>query len=153
MVIDGGGWTRVAFSFDAAANSSTVPNDFMVNSYRRDLMGMSGAYAASMNPEKFSKLLNTTDAMLSAPSFAGSLFIENGLGIWQYDTVKCTGTLRHTSRTAGCAGQSTNDHYDSADMYNISINGNEGIVPSWNNSGNELCYPGQGSCAFEFYLR
>lgn len=155
MTTSGGGWTRVAFT-NGAVTAATVPNDFLVNSYRRDLIGIATLTdnAASLNAEKFSRLVGTTDAMLKAPAYAGSPFVDTGFGTWNYDSTKCTGTLLHTSRTAGCAGQNANDNYNSSDMYNISFDGGlNGIVPVYNNAGSELCYTGKGDCNFEFYLR
>lgn len=155
MVTSGGGWTRVAYNA-GLADATTVPNDFFANLYRRDLIGLNGVSnsAASLNPEQFSKLVGTTDAMLSAAAYAGSPFIETGFGVWNYDVAKCAGTLRHTSRTAGCAGQDANDNFSTNDMFNVAVNsGNEALVPYHRNAGNELCYNGKGSCSFEFYLR
>lgn len=93
--------------------------------------------------------------MFVSTAYAGSPFIETGFGVWNYDVAKCAGTLRHTSRTAGCAGQNANDNFSSADMLNVAVNaGNEGIVPNYrNNGGGEVCYVGKGNCNFEFYLR
>lgn len=156
MVTSGGGWTRVAVN-NGAVTAVTMPDDFFANTYRRDLIGNATITnnAASINPEQFSKLVGTTDAMLVAAAYAGSPFVETGLGIWTYDVAKCAGTLRHTSRTAGCAGQNANDNWDTADMFNVAINsGNEGIVPRYRNAGGgEVCYTGKGNCTFEFYLR
>lgn len=154
MTTDGGGWTRVAHS-SGTANSTTVPDDFMVNQYRtQDLSFFVPNNAASLNSEWFSRLVGTTDAMLKAPSYQAAPFIDNGMGKWEYDNARCAGTLLHTSRTAGCGGQNANDNYDSADRFNIGVfGGQEGIVPNWNNTGNELCYSGKGSCTFEFFLR
>jgi hypothetical protein len=156
MVTSGGGWTRVAFN-NGVANAVTVPNDFFANTYQRGLIGLLVAptdFAASINPEQFSKLVGTTDAMLVSASYAGSPFIETAFGVWNYDVAKCTGTLRHTSRTAGCAGQVGNDNYDGADMLNVAFNtGTEEIAPYYRNNAGELCYNGKGSCSFEFYLR
>lgn len=155
MTTDGGGWTRVAYS-NGTVTSATVPDDFLVNKYRYDLLGLTGVVnnAASINTEWFSKVVGTTDAMLKASVYPGSPFIDNGLGTWNYDTPRCSGTLLHTSRTAGCSGPGANDNYDSHDMFNIAINGgSEGIVPYHNNMGNELCHNGKGDCSFEFFLR
>lgn len=94
--------------------------------------------------------------MLKASVFAGSPFIDNGMGEWHYDSPKCSGVLLHTSRTAGCAGQGVNDSYTANDRFNIAIsNGTKGIVPAHNNlsESNDLCYPGGGDCSFEFFLR
>lgn len=155
MVTSGGGWTRVAYN-SGTADATTVPNDFFANLYRRDLIGITAIAntAASLNPEQFSKLVGTTDAMLVAAAYAGSPFVETAFGVWDYDVAKCAGALRHTSRTAGCAGQAANDNFSAEDSLNIAINaGSEGIVPYYRNLGNELCYSGKGSCSFEFYLR
>lgn len=154
MTTSGGGWTRVAHT-NGAVSSTTVPDDFFVNTYRNaDLSLNVPNNAASINTEWFSRLVGTNDAMLKAPSYQAAPFIDVGLGRWEYDTARCAGTLVHTSRTAGCAGQNANDNYDSADRFNIGVfGGQEGIVPNWNNTGNELCYSGKGDCSFEFYLR
>ncbi len=148
-------WTRVAYT-NGTVTSTTVPNDFFANTYRKDIIGVTSVTndASSINPERFSRLVGTTDAMLKAPSYPSSPFVDTGFGTWNYDVAKCTGTLLHTSRTAGCAGQNGNDNYDSADMFNISMNGGlNAIVPYYNNAGNELCYSGYGDCNLEFYLR
>ena len=155
MTTSGGGWTRVAYSV-GAVDATTVPNDFMVNTYRKDIIGVTTAAnnASSINSEHFSRLVGTTDAMFKSASYVGSPIVDTGFGTWNYDTAKCTGTLLHTSRTAGCAGQSGNDNYNGADMFNIAFDGGaNAIVPNWNNTGNELCYSGKGDCSFEFYLR
>jgi len=156
MTTDGGGWTRVAYS-QGTVTSETVPNDFMVQTLRKHFLGLTTVSntAASINVEWFSRVVGTSDAMLKAPVYTGSPFIDNGLGEWNYDVARCTGVLRHTSRTAGCTGQNANDNYNHADMFNIAFNGgNEAIVPYYNNnSGGELCYSGKGDCSFEFFLR
>lgn len=155
MVTSGGGWTRVAYT-TGTVSAVTVPNDFFANTYRKDLIGLTTVTndASSINPERFSRLVGTTDAMLVAPAYPSSPFVDTGFGTWNYDATKCTGTLLHTSRIAGCTGQGGNDNYDGADMFNISFNaGTNAIVPHWNNSGNELCYNGYGDCSLEFYLR
>lgn len=156
MVTSGGGWTRVAVN-NGTVTAATMPDDFFANTYKRDLIGNATITnnAASINPEQFSKLVGTTDAMFVSAAYAGSPFIETGFGVWNYDVAKCAGTLRHTSRTAGCAGQNANDNWDTADMFNVAINsGNEGIVPRYRNQGGgEICYSGKGNCNFEFYLR
>lgn len=152
MVTDGGGWTRVAYTQDAAARA-LVTADFFVSEVefgKIGLMGIAGS-AASINPEWFSKLVGTTDAMLYSPAYSAAPYIDKGFGTWDYDTPKCTGNLRHTGRNAGCPGPGANDNYDTADRFNISVNnGAEGIVPNY---GPELCYSGKGNCAFSFYLR
>jgi len=155
MTTSGGGWTRVAYN-NGVSSAATVPNDFFANTYRKEYIGLTTIVnnASSINAEWFSKVVGTTDGMLKAAAYPASPFIETGFGVWNYDTTKCAGTLFHTSRTAGCAGQSANDNYNTADALNVSFNaGAEGIVPAWANSGNELCYSGKGSCNFEFYLR
>jgi hypothetical protein len=108
--------------------------------------------AASVNPELFSNILNTTSAMLKSLSYSSNPLIENSFGKWSYDTPKCSGTLNHTGRYSGCAGQEANDNYNSVDRFNIAI-GNVGIVPYYLNNGYELCYSGHGWCDFEFYLK
>ncbi|WP_408098952.1 fibrinogen-like YCDxxxxGGGW domain-containing protein [Peredibacter sp. HCB2-198] len=154
MTTSGGGWTRVAYS-NGIVTATTVPDDFMVNKYLPANINQTVANSASsINSEWFSRLVGTTDAMLKAPAYGGSPYIDVGLGLWEYDNARCTGTLLHTSRTAGCAGQGGNDNYSTADMFNIAFEGGaQAIVPNWNNTGNELCYSGKGDCSFEFFLR
>lgn len=155
MTTSGGGWTRVAFS-NGTVTAATVPNDFFANTYNRHYLGLSGITnnAASLNPEWFSKVVGTTDAMLVAPAYTNSPYIDVGMGLWNYDVARCSGTLLHTSRTAGCTGQSGNDHYSTADMLNIAFDGGaNSLVPNYNNGGAELCYNGKGDCSFDFYLR
>ncbi len=149
MTIDGGGWTRVSFNY-GPYNSTKIPADFLVKEYRRDFIGLNGLgdFGASLNAEKFSKLVGTSGAMLMAPSYGGSPYIDNSTGIWQYDTPRCSGTLLHTERAAGCLGQNAHD------QFNIAFEGGAGaIVPNYPNYSGELCYPGNGSCNWEFYLR
>lgn len=150
MTTDGGGWTLVVRS----NGISNLEDSIMVNTFSDNLIPERtlANSRASIDPELFSRSVGTNDAMFISPSYnAGAPIIENGNGVWDYDYTDCTGNLRHTSRTAGCSGQSANDNYDSADAFNIAINsGNEGIVPSY---GTELCYSGKGACTFEFYLR
>jgi hypothetical protein len=155
MTTSGGGWTRVAYS-NGVVTPTTVPNDFFANTYKKALIGLTTITndASSINPERFSRLIGTTDAMLKAPAYPGSPYIESGFGTWNYDVTKCSGTLFHSSRTAGCAGQGANDNYDTSDMFNVAFNGgNWALVPYYNNSGNELCYSGYGDCNIEFFLR
>ncbi|MEK2646827.1 fibrinogen-like YCDxxxxGGGW domain-containing protein [Bdellovibrio sp. BCCA] len=155
MVVDGGGWTLVAWNYGntsatgmAATFLTTPVNPSNIHRHAE----FSGGGLASINVESFSSLVNSTDAMLIAPAYTGSPFIDNGLGQWNYNSTRCAGTLRHTSRTAGCAGQTANDNYNSSDQFNISVNsGNEGIVPGY--IATELCYSGKGWCNFGFYLR
>lgn len=152
MTTSGGGWTLVAYSNGAV--TATTPNDFFVNTYN---LAQSGKHAlnqqASINAEAFSIAVNTTDAMFVSPSYnGGAPIIDLAGGNWNYNNTKCTGNLRHTSRTAGCVGQTANDHYDSSDALNIAFNsGNEGIVPAY--KATEVCYSGKGSCNFKFFLR
>src|SRR5690606_2074889 len=82
MTTDGGGWTRVAYSQDAAARVHVTP-DFFVSQVRFGDIGLNGvaATAASINPEKFSKLVGTSDAMLIAPAYSATPYIDNGLGL------------------------------------------------------------------------
>lgn len=154
MTTSGGGWTRVAYS-NGVVTAATVPDDFMVNKYLPATINQTVVNSASsLNTEWFSRLVGTTDAMLKAPAYAGSPYIDVGLGQWEYDNARCAGTLLHTSRTAGCAGQGGNDNFNGADMFNIAFeSGAQAIVPNWNNTGNELCYSGKGDCSFEFFLR
>ncbi|WP_374000227.1 fibrinogen-like YCDxxxxGGGW domain-containing protein [Bdellovibrio bacteriovorus] len=152
MTTSGGGWTLVAYS-NGSVTAST-PNDFFVNTYN---LALSGRHIlnqqSSINAEAFSIAVNTTDAMFVSPSYnSGAPIIDLAGGNWNYNTTKCTGNLRHTSRTAGCAGQTANDHFDSSDALNIAFNsGNEGIVPAY--KATEVCYSGKGSCNFKFFLR
>jgi hypothetical protein len=155
MTTSGGGWTRVAYS-NGSVTTVNVPQDFFVSTVNKSFIGRVGvAYmAASINTEWFSRLIGTTDAMFKAPSYAGSPFIDVGMGEWNYDVPRCTGTLLHTARTSGCPGPGGNDNYDTYDRFNLSFNnGLNAIVPNYFNSGNELCYSGRGNCAFEFFLR
>lgn len=155
MVTDGGGWTRVAYSW-GGVTLAQVPIDFLATKLNSDLVGlpMVGGKAGSLNPEWFSRALNTTDAMLVAPGYPSSPYIENGLGKWDYDYAKCSGTLKRSSRTAGCPGQAANDEYSTNDAFNIAVeSGFHAIVPGYKTYGGELCYPSLGDCQFEFYLR
>ncbi len=153
MTTDGGGWTLVAFSNGTA--TATLANSFFEAGYNagavyaKDLAN----YSASLDPEAFSLAVGSTDAMFISPSYnGGAAYIENGFGLWNYDETKCTGVLRHTSRTAGCSGQNANDNWDGADAFNIAVeSGNEGIVPAY--KATEVCYNGKGSCSFKFFLR
>lgn len=158
MTTNGGGWTLVAYSNSATA-SAALPVNFMVTTYTP--AGHVGEKflpntAASLNSEQFSLDNGTTDAMFISSSYnGGAPIIDLNMGPWDYNVRKCTGNLRHTSRTEGCAGQGTgqgaNDNFDTADKFNLAIdNGNQGLVPNY---GPELCYSGKGDCSFEFYLR
>lgn len=153
MTTSGGGWTLVAYSNGAV--TGTTPNDFFVNTYGLTNAGKHTlVQQASINAEAFSIAVNTTDAMFVSPSYnGGAPIIDLAGGNWDYNTAKCTGNLRHTSRTAGCSGQTANDHYNSSDAFNIAFNsGNEGIVPAY--KATEVCYSGKGNaCSFKFYLR
>ncbi|UOF01337.1 fibrinogen-like YCDxxxxGGGW domain-containing protein [Bdellovibrio reynosensis] len=154
MTTSGGGWTLVAYS--NGSTTGTTPNDFFVNTYSQATIGrhLSGTAQASINPESFSITVNTTDAMFISPSYnGGAAYIDLAGGNWNYNNTKCTGVLRHTSRTAGCAGQNANDGYNGADAFNIAVEaGMEGIVPSY--KATEVCYSGKGNaCSFKFYLR
>lgn len=154
MTTSGGGWTLVAYSNGAATGST--PNDFMVNAYNIAQVGRHSVpgQQASLDPEAFSIALNTTDAMFVSPEYnSGAALIDLAGGNWNYNNTKCAGTLRHTSRTAGCAGQTANDDHVNADAYNIAFfSGNEGIVPAY--KATEVCYNGKGNaCSFKFFLR
>ncbi|WP_413568288.1 fibrinogen-like YCDxxxxGGGW domain-containing protein [Bdellovibrio sp. HCB117] len=153
MTTSGGGWTLVAHS-NGTVTAST-PNDFMVNTYSLASVAKPAAAntQASLNPEQFSTLVNTTDAMFISPQYnSGAAIIDLAGGNWNYNSTKCAGNLRHTSRTAGCAGQNANDNYNSSDAFNIAFfSGNEGIVPAY--KATEVCYSGKGSCTFKFFLR
>lgn len=155
---DGGGWTLVAYNRGSSAINSTtgVDRNLFVSIRNSGTFGVVPASlpantVGSLNIEAYSIKNNTTDARLVAPAYAGSPFMDKGFGTWNYNTVKCSGNLLHTARTAGCS-QNANDNYNSADMLNIAM-GNEGIVPYYRESGQELCYSGKGWCSFEFYLR
>lgn len=157
MTISGGGWTRVAWSA-GTVNSTAVPNNFFVSTVYKQNIGRTDLTntAASINSEWFSRVVGTTDAMLIAPAYAGSPFLDVGMGEWNYDVARCSGTLLHTSRTAGCSGQGANDNYSTNDSFNIAfLGGGSGIVPYHKNltAGNDLCYSGKGDCSFGFYLR
>ncbi|CAE80376.1 fibrinogen-like YCDxxxxGGGW domain-containing protein [Bdellovibrio bacteriovorus] len=154
MTTSGGGWTLVAYSNGTVTGAT--PNDFFVNTYNLAAAGkhIMATQQASVNPEAFSIAVNTTDAMFISPSYnSGAPIIDLAGGNWNYNNTKCTGNLRHTSRTAGCAGQNANDNYNSSDAFNIAFNsGNEGIVPTY--KATEVCYSGKGNaCNFKFYLR
>ncbi len=154
MTTSGGGWTLVAYSNGTA--TATTPNDFFVNSYNAAQAPNHTIpnQQASINAEAFSIAVNSTDAMFVSPSYnAGAPIIDLAGGNWNYNNTKCAGNLRHTSRTAGCAGQNANDGYNGADAFNIAVNsGNEGIVPA--HKAIEICYSGKGNaCSFKFYLR
>lgn len=151
MTTSGGGWTLVAFSNGTA--TANTPVTFFVSAVNRSYISESNRanYQASLNPELFSLNVGTTDAMFISPSYnSGVPIIDTGFGPWDYNKTKCSGTLFHTSRTAGCTGQNANDHFSTSDAFNVSFfSGNEGIVPSYT----ETCYSGKGSCNFQFYLR
>ena len=133
---------------------STAPADFFVNSYSTGLVHdhTRASTRSSINPEAFSLAVGTTDAMFISPSYnSGAPIIDLNFGQWDYNMTKCSGTLFHTSRTAGCAGQNANDNWDTADKFNLTFfSGNEGVVPNY---GTELCYSGKGACSFKFFLR
>lgn len=151
MTTNGGGWTLVAYKKGAAA----ISTDFFATTYIPAAV-ISGERknntAVSINPELFSFENGTTDAMFISPSYnGGAPIVDYNMGPWDYNVTKCSGNLRHTSRTAGCPGQNANDNWDGVDRFNLTvIDGHQGIVP---NHAPELCYSGKGSCSFEFYLR
>ena len=153
MDTNGGGWTLVAYSNGTA--TATIANDFMVNSYAVSYIYDHNRvdYSSSINPEEFSLAVGTEDAMFISPDYnGGAAYVDTGFGLWNYDVEKCTGVLRHTSRTAGCAGQNANDNYNSSDQFNIGLEGgNEGIVPAY--KATEVCYSGKGSFNFKFFSR
>lgn len=153
MTTNGGGWTLVAYSNGTA--TANTPNDFFVKDYNKGSMHRldTANFQASLNPEAFSLATGTTDAMFVSPSYnAGAPLIDLGGGQWDYNKTKCSGTLYHTSRTAGCTGQNANDNFDTSDAFNIAFfTGNEGIVPAY--KATEVCYSGKGSCSFKFFLR
>ncbi|MDD2917281.1 MAG: fibrinogen-like YCDxxxxGGGW domain-containing protein, partial [Candidatus Gracilibacteria bacterium] len=150
MTTDGGGWTLVAWN---KGKSYAIPKDFFVMEQNKSSIANKNLenQASSMNPELFSKTVNTNSAMLKSLVYSSTPIIENSMGNWDYDVTKCSGNLMHTSRTAGCI-QSANDNWNSSDRFNIAI-GNIGIVPYYLFGGHELCYSGKGWCDFEFYLR
>jgi hypothetical protein len=154
---NGGGWTLAAFN-NGVSGTGAIGQDFFVAVH--NAAGMNNISAAntasSLNLENISAVINSKDIMLVASAYGAAYnpLIETNIGQWNYNSAKCTGTFRHTSRTVGCSGQSANDNYDSSDRFNISFdNGNQGIVPYWLMSGNELCYSGKGWCTFQVYLR
>lgn len=153
MTTSGGGWTLVAYSNGTATGST--PNNFFVSAVNLPLIAEHTRtnYQASLNPELFSLNVGTTDAMFISPSYnSGAAIIDTNFGPWDYNKTKCSGTLYHTSRTAGCTGQNANDNFDTADAFNLSFfTGNEGIVPAY--KATEVCYSGKGSCSFKFFLR
>lgn len=152
METDGGGWTLVSYSNGTA--TSTLPATFFTsyNSPSSVHTHTEADTRGSINPEEFSLKVGTTDAMFISPSYnSGAPIIDNGFGPWDYNETKCSGTIRHTSRTAGCSGQNANDNFDGVDALNLAINsGNEGVVPAY---GPEKCYSGKGDCSFKFFLR
>ena len=155
MVTDGGGWTRVAWSY-GSVSTAQVPANFFATKVNPNVVGLplTAGYAGSINPEWFSKVVGTNEALLIAPAYPGSPFIDNSTGQWSYDTPRCSGVLRHSSRSAGCPGQNANDGYTAEDQLNIAVeNGNLGIVPGYKTMGVELCHAGLGDCHLEFYLR
>lgn len=155
---NGGGWTLVAYSSGAVGTGNLPANFFVaeVNKANMSFAHAPGTRSSSLNVEAMSAALKSNDAMLIAPAYSETPYIDLGIGRWNYDTTRCSGTLRRTSRTAGCAGQGANDNFDSADRFNIALgafSGSQAIVPNWLNQGNELCYSGKGWCTFFFYLR
>jgi hypothetical protein len=89
--------------------------------------------------------------MLKSLVYSLNPIIEKNIGNWHYDIPKCSWNLMHTWRSAGCI-QGANDNYDTADRFNIAI-WEQGIVPYWLDTGNELCYSWYWWCDFEFYLK
>ena len=98
MTTDGGGWTLTAWN---KGTSNMVPADFFVSEQNKtNAANKSMANtAASINPEAFSRVVNTTSAMLKSTAYNSTPIIENNFGRWDYDNVKCTGSLLHTSRS------------------------------------------------------
>lgn len=145
----------MAFSY-GGVSTTQVPLNFLVSKMSPGNVGLElqGSLPGSINVEWFSRALSTTDAMLYAPAYPGSPYIENGMGQWDYDSAKCSGTFVHSARTYGCPGQAANDEYNSNDAFNIGLHdGSQAIVPGYKTNGGELCYPGHGDCHFEFFLR
>lgn len=152
MSTAGGGWTLVTYS--RGVSPAVITKDIFVNPVNTAWLtdrSTAGRFA-SLGAEVFSKRVGSTDGMFVSSVYGGGApYIDLAMGPWNYDVVKCTGNLRHTSRTAGCPGQNANDNYNSADYLNLTVDGGMiGIVPSY---GPELCYSGLGNCNFEFYLR
>lgn len=152
MATAGGGWTLVTYS--RGVSSAAIAKDIFVNPVNTSWLTdrTTAGRFASLGAEVFSKRVGTTDGMfISSVYGGGNPYIDLSMGTWNYDVTKCTGNLRHTSRTAGCPGQNANDNYNSADYLNLTVDGGMiGIVPSY---GPEVCYSGFGNCNFEFYLR
>ena len=152
MNTDWGGWTLVAYN---KSNSSAVfDKDFMVKSVNSNKIYNKNTsnYLSSINPENFSTLVNTNDVMLISSSYSDSPIIDNWNWTWDYNSVDCSWSLWHTSRTAGCSWHPGNDNYSTADRFNIAIypSGPTAIVPYYST---ELCYSWRWNCDFEFYLR
>lgn len=150
-----GGWTLVAYN-TGNSGLANMPTSFFVSEINKTNMSNISLSnrSSSLNVEYMSSLLKSNDVMLISSPYSASPIVETGIGQWNYNTTKCSGTLRHTSRTAGCPGQNANDDFSGADRFNIGIsNGQVGIVPGWLNAGNELCYSGAGWCSFYFYIR
>lgn len=152
MTTAGGGWTLVTYS--RGVSPAAIAKDIFVNPVNTTWLTdrITAGRFASLGPEVFSKRVGSTDGMFISSVYGGGVpYIDLNMGAWDYNVVKCTGNLRHTSRTAGCPGQNANDNYNSADYLNLTVDGGMiGIVPSY---GPELCYSGLGNCNFEFYLR
>lgn len=88
MTTDGGGWTLVGWNkgvsnavgtgfFVTGSNLANVANKAMANS------------AASLGAEAFSRLANTSGAMLKSAAYSSTPIIDNSTGNWDYDTVRC----------------------------------------------------------------
>lgn len=155
MTTDGGGWTLVAWN-KGNSGLANMPEDFFVkevnvgNIANRTLTNTS----SSINVERLSKAVVSSDVMLMASAYSASPIIEKGQGVWSYDSPDCSGILGHTGRTAGCGNHQGNDNFDTNDKYNIAIYmGYTAIVPKHLNMGGELCWSNQGWCNFEFYVR
>lgn len=155
MSLHGGGWTLVSFN-NGNSGKASVPSNFfaaVVNKNGMENINQVGT-ASSLNLELISAQIQSKDIMFVAPAYGFNPLVELNAGQWSYNTTKCSGTFRHTSRTAGCSGQNANDNYNSSDSLNFAFNnGNEGIVPQYVNSNYELCYSGKGWCYFKIFFR
>ena len=99
MTTDGGGWTLTAWN---KGTSNMVPTDFFASEQNKTNAANKNMNntAASINPEVFSRAVNTTSAMLKSAGYSSTPIIENNFGPWDYNVTKCTGSLLHSSRTA-----------------------------------------------------
>jgi hypothetical protein len=155
MTTDGGGWTLAAWN-NGEAGLANMPADFFVRQVNPGNIAnrTSANSSSSINVEGLSTALGTRDVMLVSATYSSAPIIERGQGVWSYDSPDCAGVLGHSGRSAGCDNHDGNDNFESVDRFNIAIYpGNTALVPGWLNSGNELCWSGNGWCRFEFYVR